>query len=201
MLRQLLLLWYQAANTYTDSTAVGGTTYYYTVHAGNYGRATNSEQVAGTPTAAAAGWRYLKVEGYGSSYKGQELTTRMIEVEAWVGLTNVLSGLKGISYAAINAGSTDIKTVTNGVKTITTNSYPIWWTATPNANVVFDLGSSKALTKLNYYAYSISGDQRAYKFKILASNTNNGTDWVTLWDMSTNTTVQTILPSGYEKTL
>jgi hypothetical protein len=189
-----------SANTYTDSTAVGGTTYYYTVQAGNYGRATNSVQVTGLPleepvAPAKPSYRFLKVQGYGTS---TDATSRIIEVEAWVGGTNVLDGKSPISYDPISIGSTDIKTVTNGVKTTASNSYPIWWTAVPNANLVYDLLSPQEFTKLNYYSYSASGVQRANRFKILGSNTNNGTDWVTLWDMSVTNDLQPILPSGYE---
>jgi Chitobiase/beta-hexosaminidase C-terminal domain len=36
-------------NTYTDLTAVGGTIYYYTVRAGNYGPPTDSDQAVGSP--------------------------------------------------------------------------------------------------------------------------------------------------------
>jgi hypothetical protein len=151
---------------------------------------------------AAAGWRYLKIEGYGAAESGQEVTTRMIEVEAWEGTTNRMTAATILSNEAISAGSTDIYTIRDGVKTTTSGSYPLWWTATPNANVVVDLGASRALTKLNYYGYSVSGVQRSNRFKILASNTNNGTDWTTLWDNSTGQAgLQPILPSGYEKVL
>jgi hypothetical protein len=83
----------------------------------------------------------------------------------------------------------------------TTSGYPIWWTATPNANVIIDFGTARAFTKLNYYGYSTANVPRANRFKVLASNTNNGTDWVTIWDMSANATFQPALPSGYEKVL
>jgi hypothetical protein len=146
---------------------------------------------------AAAGWRYLKIEGYGSVE--ESTTTRMIEVEAWEGATNRMAAATILSHDTINAGATtDIGTIKDTIKTTASGSYPIWWLATPNGNVVADLGASRALTKLNYYGYSASGVQRANRFRILASNTNNGTDWVELWNMSANTTPQPILPSGYE---
>lgn len=138
-------------------------------------------------------WRYLKIQGYGSVE--EPATTRMVEVEAWEGATNRMSAATILSNDAINTGGV-IGTIKDGIKT--SSGYPVWWTATPNANVVVDLGAQIALTKLNYYSYSVSGVQRANRFKILASNTNNGTDWVTLWDMSANTTAQPILPTGYE---
>jgi len=194
------LLMYGWQTTYTDATAVNGTTYYYTVKAANYGNNQNSDQVAATPEAAApSGWRYLKIEGYGASESGQEVTTRMVEVEAYVGeTTNVLAGKTAISYEAISTGGA-IATLTNGIKT--TTGYPIWWTATPNADVVFDLGSVQALTSLAYYGYSTGAAPRTNRFKWYGSNTNNGADWVVLWDASANTVVQPALPNGYEVTI
>ncbi|MBT2728384.1 chitobiase/beta-hexosaminidase C-terminal domain-containing protein [Bacillus sp. ISL-75] len=194
---------YQTGTTYTDTTAVNGTTYYYTVQAGNYGRATNSDQMTATPAAPVTpSYRYLKILGYGAAESGQEVTTRTVELEAYVGTTNVALNKTIVSGEAASTGGAALTTIVNGNKTtVTSGSYPIWWTATPNGNVVIDLGSSQALTKLSYYGYSVSGTQRTNRFKILGSNTNNGTDWVTLWDMSANTTVQPILPSGYDKVL
>jgi hypothetical protein len=188
---------------FDDNNPINNTTYYYTVRANNVSGYTDSDQVTATPAAPApSGWRYLKILGYGATAAGQEATTRMIEAEAYIdATTNVLAGKTAISYSAINAGSTSIATLTDGVKTSTSNSYPIWWTATPNANVVFDLGSSQDLVSLAYYGYSVSGAQRANRFAWYGSNTNNGTDWVMLWDASTNVTLQPLLPNGYERTL
>ena len=52
-------------STYTDTTATGGVTYYYTVRAQNYSaNFTDSDQKTATPTAAASkNRRYLKIEG------------------------------------------------------------------------------------------------------------------------------------------
>lgn len=144
----------------------------------------------------ASGWRYLKIEGYGSVEEAT--TTRMIEFEAWEGTTNRMTGATILSHDPINTGG-GIGVIKDGAKL--DSGYPIWWLATPNANVVIDLGAVYPLTKLNYYSYSISGVQRSNRFNILASNTNNGTDWVNIWDMAGNTTPQPVLPSGYEKTL
>ena len=42
---------YQKQTTYTDTTAIGGTTYYYTVRSANFWRVADSIQVTGQPTA------------------------------------------------------------------------------------------------------------------------------------------------------
>lgn len=157
------------------------------------------------PAAAPTGWRYLKIEGYGATEAGQEVTTRLIEFEAWEGATNRMSGLADTAITwqtPNNSVAISTNTIKDGVKGTAANTYPFWWTATPNANIVIDLGAQRALTKLNYYGYSISGVQRNNRFKVLASNTNNGTDWTTIWDNSTGQLgLQPLLPSGYEKLL
>jgi hypothetical protein len=198
---------YITATTFTDTTAVNGTTYYYTVDSGNYGTATPSDQKSATPAAPAGKptYRYIKFDSYGGTTAGALDTTRAIELEVWSGGTNRLNGKSSIAPqpATPNSGATAIPVVamTNGVKTTTTNTYPIWWTTTPNARVVFDMGAQYAIDQIKYFSYSLSGDQRAYKFIVLGSNTNNGTDWAEIWNMSGNTTVQPILPNGYESPL
>ena len=194
---------WMTGTSWNDTTAVNGTTYYYTVQAGNYGNPTNSAQKAATPVAAPSGWRYLKILGYGALEVGQEGTTRIIEFEAWEGATNRMTAatLTGEAPSNVGTGGT-LAQIKDGVKGYTSNTYPYWWTTKPNANVVIDLGAQYPLTKLNYYGYSISGGQRTNCFSVLASNTNNGSDWVTLWDNSTGQAgVQGILPAGYEKAL
>lgn len=152
------------------------------------------------PGSTKNGYRYLKVEGYGATEAGQELTTRIIEVEAYVGTDNILrTTAHTVTGQEPSAGSTNLATIYNGVKTAASDSYPIWWTKTPNANVVFDFQTPRALTKLAYYGYSMPGAQRAYRFRFLGSNDN--VNWTVLWDMSTNTTPQPLLPNGYEKVL
>ena len=192
---------YQTVVGYDDIYAVNDTTYYYTVRAANYGRINDSDQAVATPTATPApktSWRFLKILGYGSVE--EPATTRIIEFEAWEGATNWMTG-GGLNFVtdAINAGG-QITAIFDGVKT--TSGYPIWWTATPNANVIIDFGTARPFTKLNYYSYSTAGVPRTNRFIIQASNTNNGTDWVTVWDNSTGQAgVQPALPNGYEKLL
>lgn len=192
-----ILSQYQTGTTYTDTTAVNGTTYYYTVQAGNYGKSTNSAQVTGKPTSLATSVRYLKLQGYGSNV---DLTTRLIEFEAFSGATNRMTAATILSSDAPNNTGTAAQ-IKDGLFGTGSNTYPLWWTAVPNGNVVIDLGAAYALDTLKWYGYSVSGDQRQNKFKVLGSNTNNGTDWVTLWDMSANAITQAVLPSGYSQTL
>ncbi len=139
--------------------------------------------------------RYLKIQGYGTN---TDITARMIEVEAFVGGVNILAGRTSIANDSASAGSANMATLTDGVKSVAANTYPIWWTTVPNANVVFDLGSMVILDGLAYYGYSLVGDQRQNRFKIQGSG--DGVTWQTIWDMSANTIPQPILPNGYTLT-
>ena len=199
-LGELISAPYQLTVGFDDNTPVNGTTYYYTVRSANYGTHVDSAQVSATPTSGEpvyTSFRYLKIEGYGSVE--EPTTTRLIEFEAWVGSTNAMTGALSLSAQAISTGS-PVETIYDGVKT--TSGYPIWWSSpTPNANIIIDFLTPKAFTKLNYYSYSVSWAQRANRFRVLASNTNDGTDWVILWDMANNTDPQPLLPLGYEKLL
>lgn len=190
---------------YTDNTAIAGTAYYYTVRSQNYSaNFTDSDQATATPTAAVSNnWRYLLLEGYGAAEAGQEATTRLIEFQAWAGATNVMQTLSSISWEVPNNSVVPAKTtIYDGNFTTTSNTYPFWWLATPNANIIVDFGSQKNLTKLNWFGYSTGAAPRTNRFNVKASNTNNGTDWTTIWDNQTGQAgVQPILPNGYEKVL
>ena len=191
--------------TYTDATAVNPNTYYYTIRSQNYSaNFTDSDQVTGQPTAAVSNnWRYLLLEGYGAAESGQEATTRLIEFQAWAGATNVMQTLSSISWEVPNNTTVPAKTtIYDGNFSTTSNTYPFWWLATPNANIIIDFGSQKNLTKLNWFGYSTGAAPRTNRFNVKASNTNNGTDWTMLWDNQTGQAgVQPILPNGYEKVL
>ena len=188
----------EQSNLYTEALKFTETTTLKTKTISVFGIAEVTKTcVITVPSEAQNSWRYLKIEGYGSVE--EPTTTRIIEVQVWEGATNVMANATILSHDPVNAGGT-IGAIKDGIRSL--SGYPIWWLATPNANVVVDFGAQKALTKLNYYSYSATGVQRTNRFKILASNTNNGTDWTTIWDNSTGTLgAQPILPEGYELVL
>jgi hypothetical protein len=193
---------YINALTWTDTTAVGGTTYYYTIQSGNYGSATNSDQKVAQPTTGVVTptkptVRYIRIDGYGEVVTGTANTnTRMIEVEMFSGGVNRLSGKTGTAGQAMSiSGTAEIGTttptrITNGVKTITGSTYNAWWNSpVPNAFVKFDLGASYAIDSIRYWAYTA----RAPRFRIYGSansadipNTGTISDSFLIWDASLN---------------
>ena len=195
----------KTTTSYTDTQVVAGTPYYYTVRANNYSTFRDSTQQTATPTAAPTKptYRYLRIMGYGTA---TDATTRVIEFEVMSGGTNIMRTTVPtttiLAYDTMNnTTKPSIDTIRDGSKATTANSYPFWWTTVPNAHVIIDFGSSKVLDSMAYYSYSVSGDQRTNKFRIEGSNTNNGTDWVSIWDNSTGQLgVQPILPTGYSIT-
>jgi chitobiase/beta-hexosaminidase-like protein len=192
--------------SYSDTTAVNGTTYYYTIRAGNYSaNRSDSVQKAATPQAAAqpTGFRYIRIDGYGEYYSGAGYTnSRMIEVEIFVGGVNVMRSPSVLTASTDDAvdtgaeiGSTTPTKINDGTKGITSNTYNIWWSdITLNGNagngwVKFDLGSAKLIDSIRYWGYT----SRAPRFKIWG--TNNLADFgangahgnaTLLWDMSAN---------------
>lgn len=189
--------------SYTDTGLTAGTTYYYTIRAGNYGTPTDSVQKSATPTAAVTGYRYIRIDGYGEYYSAAGYTnTRMIEVEIFSGGVNVLRSPTVLTASTDDTvdtgaeiGSTTPTKINNGDKSITSNSYNIWWSDITlnnnggNAWVKFDLGSAKTIDSIRYWGYT----SRAPRFKIWG--TNNLADFgangahgaaTLLWDMSLN---------------
>lgn len=197
---------YQAANTYTDTTAVAGTTYYYTVDAGNYQTFTPSDQKTGIPTAAPTKptYRYLRIDGFGEYYSATGYnTSRMIEIEVFSGGVNKMRSpaiLNGSTDDAVDTGaevgSLTPTRITDTVKNITSTAYNIWWsdiTLNNNAGngwVKFDLGSQITIDSIRYWSYS----SRSPRFKIWG--TNNLADFgangavsggaTLIWDASLN---------------
>jgi Chitobiase/beta-hexosaminidase C-terminal domain len=191
---------YQTVTTYTDSTAIGGNTYYYTVQAGTYSQINDSVQVTGQPTSAPSKptFRYIRIDGYGEYYTGAGYTnTRMIDVEIFSGGINRMAGKTGTTDDTVDfgtdVGATSITRVTDGVKGIGSTTYNGWWGATTNngnAHVVFDLGTAYAIDSIRYWAYT----SRSPRFIIWGSN--NLADFgangalgggaTKIWDMQTN---------------
>lgn len=197
---------YYATNvlSYTDTAVTAGTTYYYTIRAGNYGQPTDSDQKAATPTAAVTGFRYIRIDGFGEYYSAAGYTTsRMIEVEIFSGGVNVLRSPSKLAASTddtvdtgAEVGSTTPTRINDAVLGIGSNTYNIWWgdiTLNGNAGngwVKFDLGSAKTIDSIRYWAYP----SRAPRFKIWGTNDladfgANGAhgNAVLLWDMSANT--------------
>ena len=173
---------------WTDLTGEPDVTYYYTIRATNYAQGASSNQVGATALSgspAETGWRYIRFQGYGDQTGG---TTRIVEVEAVEGTTNLLRDKLPISGETPNGGN--IAVATNGVYAHS-SGYPFWWVGAGVPNLVYDLGAKKDLNYIRYVAYSPSWDLRQAKFKIYLSNDN--VQWTLLVDRSTSTT-----PSPHE---
>ena len=171
--------------TYTDLTAVNGTTYYYTVKAANYGNNQNSDQVAATPEGAAepANYRYVRVQGYGDN---TSTTTRIVELEAMEGATNrLLNKLPMAGYPAPNGGT--IGVATNGA-IVHAAGYPLWWSGAGIPILTYDLGAAYPIDFIRYVGYSKTTDPRQTKFKLWVST--NNVDYLLVTDQSLNTTPQ-----------
>jgi LysM domain-containing protein len=175
---------YMSGTSWDDTTAVNGTTYYYTVQAGNYGAATNSLQKAATPAGAqAVTYRYVRVQGYGDN---TSTTTRIVEFQAMEGATNrLLNKTPMAGFPAPNAGT--IGVATDGA-IVHATGYPLWWSGAGIPVLTYDLGAAYAIDTLKYVGYSLAADPRQTKFKLWVST--NNVDWVAVTDQSLNTTPQ-----------
>lgn len=135
--------------------------------------------------------------GYGEYYGATSYTnTRLIELEIFSAAVNKAAG-KTVASEAVSTGaevgSTAPTKVTDGVKGITSNTYNIWWAATPNCFLVIDLGAQTTIDSIRYWGYT----SRAPMFQIYGSNNaadlpagnaTIGGGAVLIWDMQTNTT-------------
>ena len=174
---------YISPTTWNDTTAVNGTTYFYTVQAGNYENATNSAQVSATPQAAQKTYRYVRVQGYGDQTGG---TTRIVEFKAMEGATNrLLNKIPIAGYPAPNAGT--IGVATDGA-IVHAAGYPLWWSGAGIPVLTYDLGAAYAIDTLTYIGYSPNVDPRTTKFKLFVST--NNVDWIPVTDQSLNATNQ-----------
>jgi hypothetical protein len=175
---------YITPSNYTDTTAVNGTTYYYTVQAGNYGKATNSAQVSATPTGTApTGWRYVRYVGYGDQ---TGVTSRLVELQALEGATNrLLNKLPNAGYATPNGGT--IAVATDGAK-VHSAGYPLWWTAEGVPTLVYDMGATYPIGTINVTGYSPVADPRTTQFIISVSKDNVA--WTQVADYTANATNQ-----------
>jgi hypothetical protein len=184
-----LLSQYQTDLAFTDNTIVGGTTYYYTVRSANYWLNTPSDQLevvtTAPPAEATTNWRYVRFIGYGD--QTNTATTRLVELKAIGGGTNYLLGKLPISGEAVNAGAT-IDKATDDIVSYESGSYPIWWMGEGIPTLVYDLGSSVALSTLQVWMYTNTWDPRQTRFMLHVSNDN--ANWTLVADMSANTVNQ-----------
>ena len=172
--------------TYTDNTAVSGTTYYYTVSAVNLWAITESAKATGVPTSPITyDWRYVKFQGYGDNTGTG--TTRLVELKANNGATNYLLAKAPISGEAINAGGA-VSRATDGIVSYVSNEYPIWWSGAGIPTLVYDMGALRTLTNLQVWMFSKVNDPRQTKFKLSVSRDN--VTWRLVADYSANTVVQ-----------
>lgn len=173
---------YISAVTWTDTTAVNGTTYYYTVRAGNYGLTTDSAQVTGKPRA----WRYVRFVGHGDN---TSTTTRLVEIQALEsgGTNRLLNKTPVAGYPAVNGGT--IGVATNGEK-VQSAGYPLWWTGEGVPDMYYDLGAQYPIITINVTGFSSAGDPRQTQFKIYVSN--DATNWTLVQDYSLNTIPQPV---------
>jgi hypothetical protein len=174
---------YMTGTSYTNTGLTGGTTYYYTVQAGNYGRSTNSAQVSATPTAGPTGWRYVRYKGHGDQ---TGVTSRLVEIQALEGATNRLLNKTPLAgYETPNGGTIGI--ATNGEK-VHAAGYPLWWTAEGVPTLVYDMGAVYPIDTINVTGYSPVADPRTTQFIISVSKDN--TTWTQVIDYTANATNQ-----------
>jgi hypothetical protein len=167
-----------------------------------YGRNSAGEWSDGlndVPPPTKPSWRYIKFEGWGAVVPPESgtQTTRGIELQVWSGGQNRVLNQPILSTEAQSTGIGTPAMLINGTITTGSGTYPIWWTTLPNGRVVIDMGTIYPIDEIVYCTFP----DRIYAFKILGSNTNNGTDWTDIWDMSGNTTeTAPALPNGYRTT-
>jgi LysM repeat protein len=192
---------YMTARTWTDTTVTGGTTYYYTVQAGNFYRATNSDQKAATPTAPVvevSGYRYARQWMKGGIILPSTVTNlnSMIEfqiISASAG--NVLLGKPNLEgYPAKLAGTSNpASNITDGV-TADMWSYAVWSDSTDGlAHVItYDMGAlyTDITEAKTWHNYASAGRFYNFKIEVCATNSPNDADWTTIIDAMDNSTAQ-----------
>ena len=130
--------------------------------------------------------RYVRFIGYGDNASAS--TTRLVEFQVFYGATNLLLGkLPMAGYKAVDTGGT-IDKATDGIVTMGSGTYPIWWSGEGIPSLVYDLLDWYDITQVKVWGYSTAGDPRSNKFKIDISADN--VNWFNIIDHSQNTTVQ-----------
>ena len=144
------------ATTYTDPTAVNGTTYYYAISATNtVGESVNSPQIVATPTAIFAHWKFDETNG----------TTAVDSIASRIGtLAAGATWGAGKFGNSISLGGTSYVTLPAGLVSSLSGNFSIASWVYMNANGmwarVFDFGSST--TVYMYLAPASGGNTIRY---------------------------------------
>lgn len=191
---------YISPDTFTDTTAVAGTTYYYKVKALNYLNGNSSDQVAATIPVATApkGYRYIRqwMNGGWTGAATTELNS-LLEFQAIsTSGGNVLLGKANLEgWVGKLAGTTNPPSnITDGVTTDMYN-YCVWSDSTTNIpqKITYDMG--KLYTDLTsvktWHNYASTGRYYNFKIQVCATNSANDADWTTIVDAMNNETVKT----------
>jgi hypothetical protein len=129
--------------------------------------------------------RYIRYIGYGDNVSGA--TTRLVELKAMHGVTNLLLNKLPISGEAVSTGAS-IGVATDGIINHGSGTYPIWWNGVGIPTLVYDLLDWYDVSQMIVVMYSPTTDPRQTKFKIDVSADN--VNWFNIIDYSTNTTPQ-----------
>jgi Glycosyl hydrolases family 25 len=186
---------YMTARSWTDTTVVGGTTYYYTVQAGSYNLVTDSVQKAATPLAPApSGYRYIR-QWMNGGLVGVTATNynTILEFQAISAANgNVLLGKPNLEgWAGKLAGTSNPpSTMTDGITADMWN-YCIWSDSTASRTpqkITYDMGALYTdLTDIKvWHNFASTGRYYNFKIELCATNSSNPDDWLTVFDAMNN---------------
>ena len=183
---------YMTGRTWTDTTATGGTTYYYTVQAGNFHLATNSVQKAATPKIR--GYRYIR-QWMNGGVAGATPTNynTILEFQAIsAGSGNVLLNKVNLEgwVGKLAQTSNPASNITDGASSDMW-SYCIWSDSTASRTpqkITYDMGAHYTdLTEIKtWHNFASAGRYYNFKIQICATDSPNDADWLTLFDAMNN---------------
>jgi hypothetical protein len=182
-----------SSTIYSDAIRIEETTQlrFFSVNLDGYAETPKSATY--TIAVPSTGYRYVRYQGFGD--QTSEATTRLVELEAREGGVtggNYLRGRTPISGEPVAAGAS-IAAVTDGVKTMTSGSFPIWWSGAGIPTLVYDLGEERNIDTIKVYMFSTVNDPRQTRFRVWVSKDNS--NWVMVADYRNNTAAQS--PNGW----